>query len=304
MQTITVTLGSLIDTTLFEMEAAAERGRPVTLGTTISEVDNEFILSTGVAQVSDVIEFGSELVLVTARSDAQNPMYTVQRGYYGSIAVAHTIGALGITNPQFSRRRVAEAINRSFPRLESLGVHPVESAVIYRTEGKRQLVLPEDAREVLQIVYINSDTGRVVPIGAWNAYGTVDPTVSATGRLVHLPPFIADDDELHVVYQVPYEWTGEAFPSEAAQVKLPRGAQDLPASYAAAWLTSAREVSRQELDRSEEFGRTVPLTNGGGAGLVNAKWREFYRALDEARRIVAIDVPKYRPYIRAPRRIL
>jgi hypothetical protein len=62
-----------------------------------------------------------------------------------------------------------------------------------------------------------------------------------------------------------------------------------------------REISRQQLDRAEEWARTEPLRGNGGGALVRAKWQDFYRVLDEARRVVQAEVPKTRPLIKRPK---
>lgn len=304
MQTTTATLGTLIDGALFELEGASERARPVVIGSTalatVSDID--FTMSSGEADVSDVIEFGSELVLITSKSNDATPVYRCSRGYYSTTKAAQPEGTVGIVNPPFQRRRVADAINRCLTRLEALGVPLVVGAALSREPGLRYIELPEGVRRVLQVLYVNETSGRVMELDGWRVYSSIDTALTASGQVLHLPLYVVDDDELQVVYQTPYQWsTSPAFPDETATVTLPIGAQDLPASYAAAWLVSAREVSRQELDRSEEWGRTEMLRGGGSAGLVRAKWQEFYRALDEAQRVVSFEVPKHRPYVKAPR---
>lgn len=303
MQTVSVTLGSLIDSALFELEGASERPRPVTIGatalTTVNDV--QFTLSAGSLQVSDLVEFGSELVLVTAKSADATPIYTVARAYYNTTAVAQVSGTVGTVNPPFPRRRVADAVNRCLVRLEALGVPLTVVDGFLREAGLRYIELPTGVRRVIRVTYVNPTSGRISPIDGWTVED-VPTGYSPSGKVLHLPWYVADSDTLQVTYQTPYAWsTSPAFPSESATVTLPVGASDLPGSYAAAWLVSAREVSRQELDRSEEWARTEMLRGGGSGALVRAKWQEFYRALDEAQRVVAFEVPKHRPYVPAPR---
>lgn len=304
MQTTSVTLESLIDSTLFELEGASEKARPVVIGSTaLSTVGAiDFTMSSGSASVSDIIEFGSELVLITSKSADTTPIYRCSRGYYNTTAAVHAEGTVGMVNPPYPRRRVADAINRCLPRLEALGVPLIAGQVLVRETGLRYVALPAGIRRVLQVLYINATSGRVLELDGWRVFNSIDTDLSASGQVLHLPQYVVDDDELQVIYQAPYAWSDSpAFPGETATVSLPVGATDLPASYAAAWLVSAREVSRQELDRSEEWARLEPLRGGGSGALVRAKWQEFYRALDEAQRVVAFEVPKHRPYIKSPR---
>ena len=296
MQTTTTTLASLIDGALFELEAPSERGRPLVLSSNFLETtaDTEFSLTVGDLSVSDLAEFGQELVLVTAKTADVVPVYTVARGYYGTTAAVHAAGAVGYANPQFARRRVAEAIQRSLTVIEAAGVQLVTSVAYTRVPGKRQLLLPANTRRVLQVLYVNSTSGRVLELADWFEY------VVPTGNILMLPTYVVDSDSLVITATVPYEWTG-TFPSEAATVLLPVGAEDLPSAYAAAWLTTGREVSRQELDRAAEWSQSVPTQSGSGIGLVRAKWQEFYRSLDEARRVTAFEVPRSRPLVKRPK---
>lgn len=294
MQTTTVSLGDLVDRALYEIEAPAERGVPLVLGSNHLEnaTDTQFTLTGGVLQVNDVAEFGSELVLVTAKSADLTPVYTVSRGYYNTTAAAHAAGSTGQANPQFPRRRVAEFVDRALVRLEGLGVPLVSSGTFNRTAGKRQVVLPADVRQVLQVLYVNPTSGRVLEVDNWFQYETSD-----MGNILMLPWYVMDSDELDIVYTEPYTWVG-SFPDESATVALPVGAEDLPASYAAAMLVSGREVSRMQLDRAAEWAQTEPLRGQSGGALVRAKWQEFYRTLDEVRRVVDHSVPKHRPFVK------
>lgn len=302
MLTTTVALGSLIDSALYELESAGDRARPVVIGATALSAtsDVDFTLASGDLQVSDIVEFGSEIVLITARSEDATPIYRCSRGYYGTTATTHASGVVGVVNPPYPRRRVADAINRCLTRLEALGVPLVTSAALSREAGLRYIELPTNVRQVLQVLHINTTTGKVLPIDGWRVFSSIDTDITASGKLLHLPNYVMDADELQVIYRSPYTWTG-TFPAETATVEMPSGSSDLPASYAAAWLVSAREVSRQELDRAEEWSRTEPVRGGSSGALVRAKWQEFYRALDEAQRVVAFEVPKHRPFIPTPR---
>jgi len=303
MQTSSVTLGTLIDRALYELEAPAERGAPLVMGSDFLEntTDTQFTLSTGELSVSDIAEFGSELVLVTAKSADVDPIYTVSRGYYGTAKAVQAAGDLGSKNPQFARRRVADAVDRALPRLEALGVPMITSATMSRTADLRQLELPATCRQVLQVLYVNATSGRVLELEGWFQYDTVPTGVSSTGKLLMLPWYVKNSDSLHLVYSTPYVWATASFPDETATLTLPIGAEELPSTYAAAMMVAGREVSRQELDRSEEFSRTSNLQQNSGGALVRATWQNFYRTLDEVRRVVTFEVPTARPLRTRPK---
>jgi len=303
MQTTTVTLGSLIDSALYEIEHPSERGIALVMSSSNyleNATDAQFALQSGALKVNDLAEFGSELVLVTEKSADVTPIYTVHRGYYGTTAVAHGAAATGQANPQFPRRRAADFVNKALTRMSALGVPLISSGTFNRESGKRQIVLPEDVHQVLQVLYVNPTTGRVLPLDGWQEYDNLPTTLASSGKVLSIPWYVMDADDIHVVYSEPYTWTG-TFPEEDATVTLPAAAVDLPATYAAAMLVAGREVSRAQLDRVEEWAQTEPLRGQGGGALVRAKWQEFYRLLDEARRVVALEVPLHRPMIKRPK---
>jgi hypothetical protein len=88
-------------------------------------------------------------------------------------------------------------------------------------------------------------------------------------------------------------------PTESATVTLPEGAEDLPALYASAWAVSSREISRGEIDRAEEWNRSEPQRGGVSLSLSKMLWQNFYRSLDEVRRLSPL--PVNRPYVKMSR---
>lgn len=259
--------------------------------------DTQITLSGAPANVSDLIEFGSELVLVTAKNSDPDPIYTVSRGYYGSSAAVSAAGTIGVINPQWARVRVAEAILRAFPRLEALGLPLIESATMNCATGTTYVVLPEPVREVKSVGYFQAQTGRFMPLDSWQQFDNLPTSVIANGKILRMARYVDPADDLQVTYTTPYRWsTHPAAPNEAATIQIPEGAVDLPAAYAAAWLVSKREISRSEIDRSTEWNQGEPQRGGVSSTLVRNLWQEFYRQLDEARRLSPM--PIARPYIR------
>lgn len=300
MNTTTITLSELIDNALFELEAAEESPLLTALSAAVADDSVTTFTYTGqdLIKTTDVVEVDQELMLVTGVSYADpTTTVTVSRGYYSTTAAAHASGAAVRINPTFPRRRVAEGINRSLTRIEALGIRLIVSTTVTRTAGKQFVELPAACREVLRVTYMNPDSGRFVEIPAWNLFQNVPTSVVTSGRALRIPWFVSDLDELIVEYATGHEWTG-TFPQESATLTLHEAAVDLPSAYAAAWLVSNREVSRQEIDRGAEWSQSVQQRSG--APMVRLKWQEFYRTLDEAKRIVTLEVPKRRPRITRP----
>jgi hypothetical protein len=299
MATLTLTLDQLVARTQLDILDAGGQGRQVVMGstalTTTGATSMTLTDATGV-NITDLIEFGSELVLVTAKSDDVVPILTVSRGYFNTVAAAHAAADVGHLNPIYPKRKIAEAIRRSFARMESLGVPLVVTDTFSRAEGYSYVQLPSYVREVLEVLYWGLD-GRLWPLGGWTFQNNLPVAKFPTGNVLNAPRLLEDADEIEVTFRKPYRWsTYPDDPVGASTIEVPEGAEDLPALYAAAWLSSSREMSRVEIDRSEEWNQTAMTGQGQSAALVRAKWQEFYRALDEARRLNHIpQTIRYRP---------
>lgn len=302
MNTLSLTLGDLIDRTLFELVSpetlsfsSPTTGALSAVDTTLSLVDGSRVAA------SDILEIDAELMLVTDVTADAVPVITVSRGYYNSVAATHASGAVASMNPRHPRVRIAEAIRRSFARLEAMGLPLVETSTINREPGLRYAELPASTRDVIRVGYIDPTYGTWIPLDSWTFQDDVPTTVVSSGKLLRLPRYLADTDDLVVTVKVPYRWsTHPAAPSEASTITMIEGTEDLPMLYATSWLVSRREIGRTEIDRAEEWNQGEPSRGGVSAGTVRAMWQEFYRALDEARRLIPA-MPYHRPFIPMPR---
>jgi hypothetical protein len=298
--TVVKSLDALIDDTLQEVAQYDERGYRVQLDGTGLPATNSNTLSLVNAErvsTSDVIEFGDELVLVTDVSAAATPVVTVARGYDGTTPAVHAGTSLGLVNPQFARARVGRALQTAMTRLDAARIFIVKAQTFSRTPGLQYIVMPEDCRQVIRVGVFDESTGRFEEnVDGWRFFDNLPTTNVSTGKIVRVPRFVMDDDELAVTYRSAYRWsTYPNDPDGPATITLPEGAQDLPALYAAARLCSHREMSRIDLDRSEEWSKSQSVVQGVTSGIVRQMWQEFYKALAEAQSLNPIDIP--RPYV-------
>lgn len=306
MDLLTVSLAELVDRALLEVQNQTEQGLRVVMSTPAlsTTAGTSFrLVSADAVHPTDLIEFGDELVMVASKSDDIVPNLTCSRGYYQTTPGVHPDGTVGFVNPQFPRHRVAEAVRRSFARIDALGVSVVLSGVFQREPGQQHVLLPTGTKEVFDVFY-NAGTGRLVELDRWRFEHSLPTSTFSTGNAVLLPTYVSDIDELVIRYRAPYRWSSYPNkPTMSSTITVPEGAEDLPSLYAACWLLSAREISRHEIDRSEEWNRSEPVVDRGSPGqMVRSKWQEFYRALDEARRVN--HMPARRQYHKMPRRRL
>tara|TARA_R110002074_G_scaffold204360_1_gene372688 strand:+ start:370 stop:1272 length:903 start_codon:yes stop_codon:yes gene_type:complete len=292
MRTETVTLGEVIDRALLELESPAEAALEVLFAEDAPSSGSVVTLtvSNGDINVSDIVEWDSEMLLVTSVTGS---VVTASRGYYGSPKTSHLSSTAARVNPQFSRHRMTEPIRRAPVRLEALGVPLIKSSAITRAaNSERSASLPSDCRQVLRLYGFDKEN-LPFDVGGWRE-------LEDLGLLMYPP--LGEVTQMTVVYRTPFTWsTVPAFPDEAATIIIPEGASELLGLYAACWMLSGREVSRQEIDRSNEHQTQDQVRLQSGTGLVRSKWQEFYRSLDEVRRITAHAVPKHRPVDRRPR---
>lgn len=295
MATLSVTLQTLVNRAQLDLVDAGGQGKRVVMGANAlaDASDTTFELVDGASvSITDVIEFEDELVLITDKSADAVPVFTCSRGYFNSAAVAHSAGTPGHVNPTYPRVKIAEAIRRSFTRLEALGVPLIKSVTKSRVAGFAYVEMPADTRDVLDVLYWGED-GKLYHITrGWEFFDYLPTGKFSTGKAINLPKVAEDEDEFEVIYRAPYRWsTHPADPLAASTIDIPEGAEDLPALYAAAFLVSSREISRAEIDRAQEWTETAPIGQGSTGALVRARWQEFYRALDEARRLAKIPQP-------------
>lgn len=304
MLTVTKSLDELIDATLQEVARYDERGYRVVLdGTGIATAGTttcSLVDATRIS-VSDTVEFGSELVLVTAKSADPIPVLTIARGYDGTTAVAHAASSLGMVNPQFARNRVGKVVQQALTRMDAARVFTVLNATFNKTVGAQYVEMPSATRNVIRVAIFDTRTARFEDsIDGWQFFDNIPTTTVASGKIVRLPRYVMDDDDLVITYRVPYRWSSyPTAPSGTDTIILPEGAEDIPSIYASARLVSRRELSRIDIDRSEEWTQSQAVVQGVTSGLVRQCWTEFYKALDEARTLNVTDIP--RPYRRLRR---
>lgn len=293
MAALTLTLGDLVNRVQLDILDTGGQGKRVVISqaiTTSSQTTFTLADATGV-NITDLIELGDELMLVTAKSSDPTPVITVARGYFHTVAGTYAINSVAYVNPRYPRVKIAEAVKRSFSRIDAMGVHLLKSSTVNRVADHAYTEMPVDCRDVLQVLYWGTD-GRLLELTGWRYYDDLPVAKFSTRKALNLPNYIEDTDELEVVYRAAYRWSTYPDPPVAAStIQIAEGCEDLPVLYASALLVSNREISRMEIDRSEEWNQSAMTGQGQSTALVRAKWQEFYRALDEARRIPRIPTP-------------
>lgn len=296
----TWTLSELTDEAMDLVYEATEHPRLVTLGTDdlANASDNQFTLQSGdenLIAVTDVVEFGDELVLVTAKSTDATPKFTCQRGYLGTTAVAHTAGTVGRKNPPWARYQAQRYIKRFFDILAPQYLPNLQVLSLTPASDKSIVEIPANVMQVYEVRYSEPNSLKIIYIDNWVFHENLPTTVSSTGKALQLPAVVTDNDTILVTVSEPWEFTGSD-PS----ITVPDAMNGLAPLYAAAVMLTNREVGRTEVDQIEEWNDSAAIRQGVNLRLIRMIWQDFYRLLDEARRVVR--VPRHRPY--RPRRIV
>lgn len=294
--TVTLTIGELIEETLDHLYRAVERPYQVTVGATdLGGAGDTTLTINGEDNVfpTTVLEVADELMLVTDKTADATPVFTVARGYAGSNATAgYATGTTMLVNPAWPRHEVDRWIRKFVSTVLNTYLPNVTSAALYRDTDLQYVTMPADTVRIYSVRHLSSVTGRIADIGGWQLEQDLPASIAATGKLLRVPSYIANDDELIVTYQTPYTWTGSG--DESDTVDVPLGTEDLPVLWSVAYGQMRREISRAELDKVEEWNQEQAIRAGVNLRLVREAWGEFYRRIDEARKVQ--DVPRHRPY--------
>lgn len=295
MATVTTTFDDLIDETFSVLYRHTERPRETRVAataldsasdTTFTVTDPDEIAATTLLEFAD-----GEQVRVLSKSDTD--LITVERGYNATTASgAQPTNTLVTIGPVFGRNEVERWVKRFFSVHGNRYFPYLETSTKYRNTGEQVVELPADTIDVVEVRAQSADTGRIADIGGWKFEQRVPVSIYSTGKVLRVPSTIADDDELWVTRQAPWDVSGDT-------VGIPVGAEDLPVLFAAAYAVGRREVSRLDLDSIQEWNQASAIRNGQNIRLMRELWGEFYRRLDEARSLY--HMPRHRPYEKMPR---
>jgi len=118
------------------------------LATTVTSSDTSIVLSydLGGFREGSVIEIESELMYIWVASTATKTL-TVERGYDGTTAAAHTAGVLATVNPRFPRQQMLDGLNSDIDDLSSTmnGLFRVVAQDISYNGSDRQINLTSGA---------------------------------------------------------------------------------------------------------------------------------------------------------------
>jgi hypothetical protein len=233
------------------------------LATTVSSSDTSFVMTYDLSglRAGTVFEVDSELVYVWEATSG-NKTLTVERGYMGTTAVAHTSGALVTLNPRFPKAQMLEALNQDIDDLSSPlnGLYRIVSVDVDYNGSDRQTNLT-GATSVLDLIdvrlrYLDSD----YPVIRMTRLQRDLPTADfASGYAIVFDESVMAGS-LRVRYKAPFTRVSTIGDSLQSVANVPTTMEDILELGVMSRMLSVREVKRNFIEsqgdtrRSDEVG--------------------------------------------------
>jgi hypothetical protein len=233
------------------------------LATTVSSSDTSFVMSydLGGLRAGTAFEIDSELIYIWEAVSGSKTV-TVERGYMGTTAAAHTAGAVITLNPRFPKAQMLEALNQDIDDLSSPlnGLFRIVSTDLNYNGSDRQIDLT-GATSVLDLIdvrlrYLDSD----YPVIRLTRLQRDLPTTDfASGfAIVFDEPVMAGS--LRVRYKAPFSRVSTISDSIQSVANIPTAMEDILELGVMSRVLSVREVKRNFIEsqgdtrRSDEVG--------------------------------------------------
>jgi hypothetical protein len=282
------TAATVIDKTLRQLLSGTVEARN-RLTITLNSSDTSVVVDYSVEglRAGQVCEIDSELMYIWV-SDSATRTLTVQRGFNGTTAAAHTSGAIVTINPRFPRAQVLEEINNEMTDLSSPsnGLFKIETLNI-TYNGSDKMVNLTGATSVIDILnvsvrYLTDDYPIARKVKIVRDLPTDD---FASGFALRFDQAVMPG-RLRVVYKAPYTTAA----TEATDINTTCGIQDSVTDIvtigAQIRLMAPREIKRNFVESQGDTRRAEEVVSGAITNSVsNLKALRKDRIIAEAARL-------------------
>ena len=201
-----------------------------------------------------VLSIDQELMYVWSVS---SPNVTVQRGYLGSTAAAHTAGAFIYVNPRFPDFSIYQAINQELDDLcsPSAGLYQVKTVELTNVISVTGYDLSmTNYIDVLEVHYRNStQTKWWSRIDSWRVINNANTTYFPSGRALMLQDLVPVNTAIiRIVYKSAFIHASTTADDLLSVCGLPLTCHDIPALGVAAKLSMLRGIKRNWDDTQGE----------------------------------------------------
>ena len=282
------TAATVIDKTLRQLLSGTVEARN-RLTTTLNSSATSVVVDYSVEglRAGQVCEIDSELMYIWV-SDSATRTLTVQRGFNGTTAAAHTSGAIVTVNPRFPRAQVLEEINNEMTDLSSPsnGLFKIETLNI-TYNGSDKMINLTGATSVIDILnvsvrYLTDDYPIARKVKIVRDLPTDD---FASGFALRFDQAVMPG-RLRVVYKAPYTTAA----TEATDINTTCGIQDsitdIVTIGAQIRLMAPREIKRNFVESQGDTRRAEEVVSGAITNSVsNLKALRKDRIIAEAARL-------------------
>lgn len=258
------TFASLIDEVITslagfgtENDAVCTLTAPVTAGTTTLSVDDTSDVSRG------LIEIDEEIIYVSSAIDGLVEVQPWGRGYKGTIAATHDVGAPVYIAPTWPRAVVAREVNNAirmvYPNLWAIGTYD-----LFSSPTTWQYSMPAEAERILAVEWRwTTDLDGWMPITGWEMIQSANVTDFPSGKALLISEPLPAGCRLHVTFaKVP---TFLSSPSDTyASTGLPPSSRDVVVYGAASRLLPWQDTGRIPVESvsSDVQDSLKPVGNG------------------------------------------
>lgn len=265
------TVGTVIDRTLRQlMSGTVEERNKVASSVTATATSISFLYDLGGIRPGGVIQIDSELIYVWEINSGAKSI-TVERGWNGTTAAAHAVGAVATIDPKFPRAQILEAINAELDDLAS----PVNGLFQIKTlefnyNGVWSMVNLPTTDKIIDLVsvslrYLATDYPKIrrcrlirdLPNDDFNAgYGLRFDEQVRSGRMI-------------VVYKTPFINVTTESQNLQNVAGIPSSCEDILMMGAQIRLVSPREVKRNFTESQGDTRRAEEVPSGSISNSIN-----------------------------------
>lgn len=189
------------------------------------------------------------------------PVATVQRGWNGSAAAAHSDDAIVEVNPLFSTWRIFSEINAEIHSI-SPRIYQIKTVTATATNAYTYN-LAADVLDVLHVQYNETGGSGDWPVlHRWAFLANQDTSVYASGRTLTFYEKPVPGRTIRVTYAAPLAPLAAIGDTVETTSGLPASAVDIPSLGAAARLLSSREARRSQIDAQPESRQAADVPPG------------------------------------------
>jgi hypothetical protein len=235
------------------------------LATTVTSSDTSIVMSYDLAglRAGSVFEIDSELMYVWVAESGSKTL-TVERGYLGTTAAAHTAGALAILNPRFPQQQLLDSFNQELDDLSSPsnGLFRVIAANVDYNGSDRQVNLTS-ATTIIDLIdvrlrYLSSD----YPVLRGVRLSRDLPTSDFASGFALTFDEVSMAGTLRVRYKAPFVRASTTSSDIQSVCLMPINMEDIVEMGVMARMLSVREVKRNFIESQGDTRRSDEVPAG------------------------------------------